>query len=307
LDLGLRLKGDKYYFLLPLNNFDVFAQPYEGYDGCEAYSFGLLKGEGYYKSNIPSSAYTDNITQTDINVTVPDAMDNLKVERTSKFTGMEKNDIIALAHLDRNYLNKDFRKYIINPKKNSGDTTYADADKDERLKRQKDYLKERIENDGMEVNQYENYQLVQDGRFDDSPNLSFKENFSLKKMINKAGRNYLLDLGRLIGSQIKLEETEMKTRANDIWIAYARTITNNISLEIPKGYVVEGFQDLNMNIDNESGTFISTAKVDGNKLIVTTKKIYKKNFDKKELWPNYVAFLEAGYKFSQSKVVLKKQ
>jgi hypothetical protein len=40
---------------------------------------------------------------------------------------------------------------------------------------------------------------------------------------------------------------------------------------------------------------------------VTSQKIYKKNFDKKESWPNYVAFLEAGYKFSQAKVVLKKK
>ena len=126
-------------------------------------------------------------------------------------------------------------------------------------------------------------------------------------MVNKAGRNYLLDLGKLIGSQIKLDENEMKGRQNDIWLAYARTISNNITLAIPKGYIVEGFQDLNMNIDNESGSFISTAKVEGDKLVVSTKKIYKKNFDKKEQWPNYVAFLEAGYKFSQSKVVLKKQ
>ena len=63
---------------------------------------------------------------------------------------------------------------------------------------------------------------------------------------------------------------------------------------------------MNINIDNESGSFISTAKVDGDKLIHTTKKVYKKNYDKKEAWPNYVSFLEAAYKFSQAKVVLKK-
>ena len=43
------------------------------------------------------------------------------------------------------------------------------------------------------------------------------------------------------------------------------------------------------------------------KLLVSTTKLYKKNFDKKEAWPNYVAFLEAGYKFSQAKIVLKKK
>ena len=88
---------------------------------------------------------------------------------------------------------------------------------------------------------------------------------------------------------------------------YARTIQNNISIDLPAGYTADGLQDLNMNVDNESGSFISTAKVEGDKLLISTTKLYKKNFDKKEAWPNYVAFLEAGYKFSQAKIVLKKK
>ena len=76
---------------------------------------------------------------------------------------------------------------------------------------------------------------------------------------------------------------------------------------MPAGYTADGLQDLNINIDNESGAFISTAKVEGDKLVVTTTKQYKKNFDKKENWPNYIAFLEAAYKFSQSKVVFKRK
>ena len=307
LELALRLKGDKYYLVLPMNNFDLFAQSYELYDGCEAYSFGLLKGEGYYRSNIPSSGYQENTSQEDMIVSIADGMEIVKVEKTNLFTGMEKNDIIGVAHLDRDYLNKDFKKYIVNPKKSTGDKTYSDGDKEDRLKRQKEYLQERITKEGLEVDKYEQFQLIQDGRFDETPQLSFKETYSLKKIINKAGRNYLIDIGKLIGGQIKLEESEMKQRQNDIWIAYARIIGNSITLNIPKGYIVEGYQDLNMNVDNESGSFVSTAKVEGDKLIVSTKKIYKKNFDKKELWPNYVAFLEAGYKFTQTKVVLKKQ
>ena len=36
-----------------------------------------------------------------------------------------------------------------------------------------------------------------------------------------------------------------------------------------------------------------------------TKKFYKKSFDKKEAWANYIAFLEPAYRFSQAKIVLK--
>ena len=99
----------------------------------------------------------------------------------------------------------------------------------------------------------------------------------------------------------------MEKRETDIWLQNARAIENNITVNIPAGYTVEGLQELNVNVDNESGAFISTVKTEGNKLIITTRKLYKKNFDKKEMWSNYVAFLEAGYKFSQAKVVLKKK
>ena len=78
-------------------------------------------------------------------------------------------------------------------------------------------------------------------------------------------------------------------------------------MTIPTGYSVEGIEELNVNVDNESGAFVSTAKAEENKLLITTKKQYKKGFDRKDAWPNYVAFMEPAYKFSQAKVVLKKK
>jgi hypothetical protein len=96
-------------------------------------------------------------------------------------------------------------------------------------------------------------------------------------------------------------------------VTKGRSVTQRISLLFCAsavhllGYTVDGLQELNYNVDNESGSFVSSAKMDGNKLVFSTQKIYKKNYDKKEQWPNYVAFLEAAYRFTQAKVVLKKQ
>ena len=99
----------------------------------------------------------------------------------------------------------------------------------------------------------------------------------MKKLVNKGGRNYLLDIGGPIGGQIKSEEKEIKQRETDIWIGNARTISNNITLQLPKGYIADGLQDLNFNIDNESGSFVSSAHIEGEKVLVSTKKVYKKN------------------------------
>lgn len=306
LELAVRVKGDKYYTLLPFNNFDLFGQSLEIYDGSEAYAFGLIGSEGYYKANVPATSFQDNRQHMDVTLSIADNMESVKAERVSTYDGMEKNDVMTLAHLDREYLTKDFQKYIINPKKDKTDKTYSDPEKEDRQKVQREYLQKQIEGEGLELEKYDSYAILKDGRYEESPSLSFKEQYSLKKLVNKAGRNYLIDIGKLIGGQIKLEEKEMQKRDNDIWLSYARTISNTITLNIPKGYTVDGWQELNMNVDNESGSFIATAKVEGESLVITTRKIYKKNFDKKEAWPNYVAFLEAAYKFSQSKVVLKK-
>jgi hypothetical protein len=307
LELAMRIHGSTYYYMFPFDNFDAFAHPSESFDDSGAYAFGLNGGRRYSKANIPATTFNQNITKQESVVTIPESMDLLKVERTSTFTGLEKNDAIALAHLDRDYLVKDLKKFVINPKKDKADTTYNDPDKEERKKTQLEYLQKGVERDELEVEKYEQFTLLQDGRYDQTPVLSYKENYSLKKLVNKAGRNYLLDVGKLIGTQIKLEEKELKKRDNDIWIPYARTIANNVTIVLPNGYTAEGWQDMNMQIDNESGAFVATAKLDGSKLLIATKKIYKKNFDKKELWSNYVAFLEAAYKFTQTKIVLKKQ
>ena len=159
----------------------------------------------------------------------------------------------------------------------------------------------------FDLDKYENFDLINDGRYGDSAMLKYKERFTVKKLLSKAGRNYVFEVGKLIGGQIKLEQTELTTRQSDIWLPFARTIENIITINIPAGYTVDGLQDLKFNVDNESGSFVSDTKLENDKLIISTKKIYKKNFDKKELWPNYVAFLEAAYKFSQAKIVLRKK
>ena len=246
-------------------------------------------------------------------------MDIVNIERTTTSTGYEKTPMIGVANLDREYLAKDFEKYYNQPSQKGGkkkkeeeviditsSTGYDNPDKDEKSKERKELMEKEIKNE-FDLEKYNSFELIDNGRYGDSASLKYKESFSLKKLLSKAGRNYIFDAGKLIGDQIKLEEKELKERQTDIWLQNARTIENTITITVPAGYTVEGLQDLNTSVDNESGAFISTDKMEGDKVIISTRKLYKKNSDKKELWPNYVAFLEAGYKFSQAKIVLKKK
>jgi hypothetical protein len=315
LDYVLRVKGKKkFYYLEAFNNFDAFATPYPYLENAEGYAIGYQEKDQYVRASIPASASNDNIEKQEYFLSLSDAMDVMRVERTSSYLGATKTGRIEQANLDRSYLNFDFDKYYNEPKKTKkGDnafvetsTKYNDPDKDERLKERRELFEKDVKAE-FDIDKYDEFELVKDGRFGDTAWLQYKERFTLKKLISKAGRNYIVEIGKMIGDQIKLDSNEIKTRQTDIWIPYARTIANIITLNIPAGYTVDGLQDLNINVDNESGSFISTAKLEGEKLLITTKKLYKKNFDKKELWSNYIAFLEPAYKFSQAKIVLKKK
>ena len=315
----IKTKKKNYYFE-SFNNFDAFATPYEHLEGVEGYSIGYTTMNQYYRTPGPVSTIHDNIDRQEYSVSFPENMEVIKVERTSSFTGYEKEDRIGKANLDRDYLNADFQKYFVEPQKDKGkkkkedeviditsnNSKYEDPDKSDRQKKRLELFETDVKGE-FDLDKYENFELVKDGRFGDTAMLQYKENFTLKKLLSRAGRNYVFEVGKLIGGQIKLEQQELTTRQSDIWLPYARTIENNITINVPAGYTVDGLQDLKYNVDNESGTFIADTRQESDRLIITTKKLYKKNFDKKELWPNYVAFLEAAYKFSQAKIVLRKK
>lgn len=318
LDFVMRVKlKDKAYFLEAINNFDAFGTPYSYLENAEGYSIRFDEVDSYYKTSIPATPASANLSREEYTVNFTDAMDIIKVERTSSYLGTEKAPLIGKANLDREYLNYDFEKYVAEPLATKGKkkddvallastAKYEYPDKEEQVKERKELFEKELKNE-QDVDQYSEFELVKDGRYGDTALLQYKEKFSLKKLISKAGKNYIFEAGKLIGGQIKLEPNELKERQTDIWIPSARTIENVITINIPAGYTVDGLQDFNINIDNPSGSFVSSAAAAENKLVITTKKVYKNNFDKKENWPNYIAFLEPAFKLSQAKIVLKKK
>jgi hypothetical protein len=315
LDFILRVRSKrKFVYLEAFNNFDAFGTPYAYLENAEGYALSYEEANSYFRATIPALTAADNVDRQEYELSFNAGMDLIRAERTSSFLGAVKSAHIALANMDREYLNYDFQNYFNqgakNAKKKDNEVVstpkYEDADKDERTRERLELFEKEVKSE-FDIDKYDAFELIRDGRYGDTAWLKYSEKFSIKKLVSRAGKNYIVEIGKLIGDQIKLEQEEIAKRETDIWLPYARTIENNIVVNLPADYTVDGLQDLNISVDNESGSFQSTAKLDGNKLLITTKKVYKKNFDKKELWPNYLSFLEPAYKFSQAKIVLKKK
>eukprot|EP01093_Parvamoeba_rugata_P001415 TRINITY_DN1181_c0_g1_i4.p4 TRINITY_DN1181_c0_g1~~TRINITY_DN1181_c0_g1_i4.p4 ORF type:complete len:241 (-),score=59.10 TRINITY_DN1181_c0_g1_i4:1381-2103(-) len=151
------------------------------------------------------------------------------------------------------------------------------------------------------------YEINETGRYALDSYLKFTESFKIKNaLIKKAGPNYILEIGKLIGGQIDLEEKE-RQRTSNIYTTNARSFNYNITLNIPEGYTVNGLDKLNKTIDNETGAFISSAKVEGDQLIINTSKQYKHNFEPNINWSKMIAFLDEANQFTNEKILLKKK
>jgi hypothetical protein len=80
---------------------------------------------------------------------------------------------------------------------------------------------------------------------------------------------------------------------------------NEIIIEIPMLYTIEGIENLNKNIDNKYGGFTSSATIDGNKIRITTSKIYKQNFVPKNDWNTLLEMIDMTNDFYSQSIILK--
>ncbi len=320
---GLKV-GNKYYFYMSnmatSNNLPTFLQGSEVIEFKVAFKYDKIP---YTKTIIKPSPYSDNSITSEISVNLNEDLDKVTIEKEKTYQGECKDYFTGLALRNTDYFENDKKHF--DPKyqasQNHGPKTKRVSKnmqfKLDEEKRKKEALdKEKIEKkykalidyykDDYEISKFNKFKVIDDGRFADSKGLIVEENFDIEDVINKAGHNYIFNIGELVGSQLALDEDDM-TRESDINIDFAKEFTYNIEINIPEGYTVEGIEDLNISVDNDNGSFISSAKLEGNKLIVKSEKKYKKVNAPKEEWSNYIAFLEKAYDFSQKKVIIKKK
>lgn len=127
-------------------------------------------------------------------------------------------------------------------------------------------------------------------------------------ILEMAGNDYLVSIGKVIGKQSELYQ-EHKRQTN----IYLPTIANyfhELALEIPEGYTCAGqeaakihnqVKDENQNVVME---FISDYRIEGNKLIIKVHEVYKELYLKKEKYDDFRAVINSAADFNKLVVVL---
>jgi hypothetical protein len=265
---------------------------------------------------LPEYNYDEQYVKESSTIKVSENMENLLLQKQFEVKGSPRYDYYDNILFQRKFVASDLERIKRKPdadvevsKNKVKQAAYLKAKQEEEDKKYKeamDEFKKLFENQKFDVEKVSDFELISDGRYDDSPVLSFKINTEFKNLISQAGPNYLVSIGTLIGSQLELKPDDM-TRNFDIYQNYRRTFIDEISFEVPEGYMVADASGLNMKVDNESASFISVAEISGNTLKVKTTKTYKKLYDPKSKWENYIKVLDAAYEFQQKKIILKKK
>jgi hypothetical protein len=210
---------------------------------------------------------------------------------------------LTTAFIDKTYSNSGYEGQL-----NRNVIRYLKENKEE--KDVLEYLERRIF--GTEVGiKLKNYKLENQDFSNNYTNtqLVVKANAEAKESLTEnAGNLLLVNLGKIIGIQSNLyQETERKL---DVDLNYSKTYKHQIIFDIPNGYEVESFKDFILDKkmlgdDSKNASFKSSAKMEGNQLIIEVFEIYKAINYPKDNYLEYRSVVNAAYDFSKSSVVLK--
>ncbi|MBK7561693.1 MAG: hypothetical protein IPI68_09270 [Chitinophagaceae bacterium] len=306
----LRVKG-KYIF-----NATLFSNPYdykEEFLNTPAYIISLGKNPTATPITLPASNPDENITTNTITASMDTSGRNLVVVHQKAITGLSKQFYNIQGLVYTTALDDDHRSYggeddIRAGMKGTVLESYEDKlreRKKEDKTRKLEYMKKAFEDEYATITSYTEFLLNTEGRTWRKQELNYTSKFELGDMVKIAGNNLLVSVPGLVGEQLFISQDERKREA-DAYMSFPRSLRNIINFTIPEGYKVVGINNLNLNIDNEVGTFAVRASVEGNKLNLLVKKVYKQTTVKKENWPKLLEMLDAAFNFSQKKILLKK-
>ena len=288
-------------------------------EGTDVYLLSATKSkfDVINEGKLPSSIYSDNESKKVISLKLNDDFSSFNLNTVSSFKGFEKEAQLGERLSYTDYVNEDYKKYgtesylelVRNKKLKAQQKKEIDALNDKLKERQKERFKNSVQ-DEYAVKEAEDYtySIDETGRYGLDTYFTFSESFKAKAddLLKKAGSNYILEIGKLIGGQIDLTDKERQRKEN-IHMEYPRCYNYQIRFTIPAGYSVSGLEKLNKSVDNSTGAFISKATIEGDKLVINTSKQYKNNYEPNSNWPLMIAFLDEANQFTNEKILLKKE
>lgn len=290
----------------------------EGLEGTEVYILSPDKKGNLTDvttGKLPVSKSMENEELSEITININEDFSGVHLSNVHKFKGHQKKAEQRDKMYFIDYVNEDYERYgtenFLAHVKKKKDRERIGKEMEALSQKIKKNITERLENRvaaSLEIPEVENYEykILETGRYGEDSYFSFSETYDAPNtLIKKAGPNFIIEIGKLIGGQVDIQEKE-KDRKENIYMDFPRVYRNRIVLEIPEGYSVSGYENLNTALENETGAFKTTASLEGNSLVIEAMKEYRHNFEPNENWAKMIEFLDLAKQFTNEKVLLKR-
>jgi hypothetical protein len=279
-------------------------------------SYSKRRDPGSVDGQVPLSDAAENVHREELHVAIDGSeMQLLRVKRHTVLTGkMKETEQLRLLNFEDCYeaervalrierpLSEELKKDKANKKVYED---YLAALKNARASLKDRFKEEVSEEYDQDPKDLVSWKVDNMGIRHDAPDLVYSTEFTLDGLIQRAGNNFLLNIGHVLNSPLKLKPSQRK-RTVDVYMSCARTLDCSIAFAIPAGFSVQGVDKLNKTVDNECGSVITTAQVQGNQLLVHFKRVYKHTMEPAAKWPQMLAIIDACTELSGQKVLLKK-
>lgn len=178
-----------------------------------------------------------------------------------------------------------------------------------------EYRKNAIDPFKAEISSYHDGDPVQVGGYGvdcvgirrDSSNFVYHVDYVMDGMVKRAGNNYLLSVGKLIGSSLKLEGKD-RERIDDVWCKMAFVDEWNIEIPLPQGYKVsaEALKKIETSVANECGEFTVKATAGNESVKVYVCKCFAHRVEPVSNWSKLLALVDACSAFADKQMVIAK-
>lgn len=270
--------------------------------------FGELKKERYF--TLQAGSADDNVNTTVVRVALDGTQ--LTFDRTEKRTGtLKENWQTRMASIEQVDAALRSQLGIKTRWADEIGRRYAD-DLLEIFRKGREQEKENYKEEikyyhGTDAKEILSYRLQSLGHRADSASLVYNVCYTMDGYIRKAGNNMILNAGKLIGEQTRIEGKERQRKA-DVHMPAARTFRWEITVELPEGYAVapESLKQLNAREENECGVFIADAVAKDGQLILSITKRYEHKAEPVTNWDKLLRLLDAAQEYETRTAVIKR-
>ena len=243
------------------------------------YGVFIDKNLDYYFSEITQSDKNFSEIKKKIEISIPKNLKKLKVKESRSFSGY-------WAIMNRNYVSLSENE-------------------------ETDFLIDYFTINGLNNKKVTNYSITNFDISNNSYNTPLKINsiITTTELVEEINGLVYVKVGKVIGLQSNLFDD--KKRINEIEINFPNSYEYEIEIEIPKGYRVSDYSELNkskefISVDGSiSAKFNSKASLNNNKIYIVIKEFYKNLRYDKGRYQEFREVINAAAKFYESSFTLE--